>query len=290
MKLTKIFSVVTCSALALAGAFMFTGCPDGNIGSDDISVTEGGAKASINATNESTSEYRRTLTKSSTFSKKEVTSTITFENQTSSSENGVLGLAFDYHSKKDDDGDTVYDFGIVALKAASGKLVAYISYYSNVGGDYVSGSTGNFCDKNGIEIGSNYALDSDKTYNGESLAGKSSLATEYKVLPTMSDSKSWSSAVNNYGVFDESAGTLVSAVNIAVQSDGSFVVKIAKNISDLSTEGSYYSATVVQTVTDYYKTSVTEEKAVNFAYYANVYKASSTAASNTLKGNWSTSL
>lgn len=284
MKLTKIFSVVTCSALALAGAFMFTGCPD-NLGSGDISVTEGGAKATIDVTNESTTDYRRTLEQGTILTKSGITSTITFENQTSSSEDGNMGIAFDYHSKKDDDGDTVYDFGIVALKAANGKMVAYISYYANVGGDYLSGSSTNFCDKNGVKIGDKYASDSDKTYNGTSLAGQSSLAKEYKVLPPNSSSGAWSDLDSSYYTYDSDAGTVVSAVNIAVQNDGSFVVKIAKDKSSLSgTENTdYVSYTVAQTVDNYYKTSNTDGSNVKFAYYANV------RPTKTLKGNWATS-
>lgn len=288
MKLTKIFSVVTCSALALAGAFMFTGCPD-NLGSGDISVTEGGAKASVNnVTNESSTDYRRTLEQGTILTKSGITSTITFENQTSSSEDGNMGIAFDYHSKKDDDGDTVYDFGIVALKAVNGKMVAYISYYSNVGGDYLSGSSTNFCDKNGVKIGDTYASDSDKTYNGTSLAGQSSLAKEYKVLPPNSSTNSWSDLDAKYYTSDlEDAGTVVSAVNIAVQEDGSFVVKIAKNTDSLDaskTENTdYVSYTVAQKVDNYYKTSNTDGSNVKFAYYANI------RPTKTLKGNWATS-
>lgn len=276
MKLTKILSSVAC--FALVGAFMFTSC-DGNIGSDDIVVTEGGAKASINAENTGVGEFRRTLAKSSTFSKKEVTSTITFENQTSSSNNGAMGLAFDYHSKEDSDGDTVYDFGVVAFKFVDGKLCTYISYYSDVGADYLSGSTDNFCDKKGIKIGVSGCL-----------------AKEYKVIPENS-SENWYPAVNkgkvstdslkDYYTYDSDKGTVTVVVNVAVQEDGSFVVKIAKDVASLSTDDGSY--TVAQKVDNYYATSVTEGKAVKFAYYANVYGASSADVSNTLKGNWSTS-
>ena len=263
MKLTKILSSVAC--FALVGAFMFTSC-DGNIGSDDIVVTEGGAKASINAENTSTTDYRRTLSKSSTFSKKEVTSTITFENQTKSSENGVMGLAFDYHTTTDSAGDTVYDFGVVALKAASGKMLAYISYYKNVGADYISGSTDNFCDKNGVKIGD-----------------EGCLATETKIIPTNSDS--WKPLDAKYYAFDEEKGTVVSAINVAVQNDGSFLVKIAKDVAGLKgTKGTDYVEYTVPTV----NTSVDTEKATSFAYYANVYKATP-SGSNTLKGTWNTS-
>lgn len=270
MKLTKIFSVVTCSALALAGAFMFTGCPD-NLGSGDISVTEGGAKASVNnVTNESSTDYRRTLEQGTILTKSGITSTITFENQTSSSEDGNMGIAFDYHSKKDDDGDTVYDFGIVALKAVNGKMVAYISYYSNVGGDYLSGSSTNFCDKNGVMI-----------------SNSGCLAKEYKVLPSNSSTDSWSSLDAKYYTSDLDAGTVVSAVNIAVQEDGSFVVKIAKDTDSLDankTENTdYVSYTVEQEVANYYKTSNTDGSNVKFAYYANI------RPTKTLKGNWATS-
>lgn len=262
MKLTKILSSVAC--FALVGAFMFTSC-DGNIGSDDIVVTEGGAKASINAENTSTEEYRRTLSKSSTFSKKEVTSTITFENQTKSSGNGVMGLAFDYHTTIDSDGDTVYDFGVVALKAASGKMDAYISYYKNVGADYISGNTGNFCDKKGKVIGESGCL-----------------AKETQIIPT---SGIWESLYAKYYAFDEEKGTVVSAINVAVQNDGAFLVKIAKDVAGLKgTKDTDYVEYTVPTV----NTSVDTDKATSFAYYANVYKATS-SGSNTLKGTWNTS-
>lgn len=257
MKLTKIFSVVTCSALALVGAFMFTGCPD-NLGSGDISVTEGGAKAYINATNDS-GEYRRTVEQMSIVPKKVVTSTITFENQTSTSYDGVMGLIFDYHTKEDD--DTVYDFGVVSLKAEKGKMYVYISYYNNVGADFLSGDKENFCDKNGNVIGE-----------------KGCLATETQIIPT---NGTWESLGDKYYEFDEEKGTVVSAVNVAVQEDGSFLVKIAKDVASLeSTENNAYDEYRVPTT----NTSIGSGTATKFAYYANVYKG------KTLKGTWNTSL
>lgn len=260
MKLTKIFSVVTCSALALVGAFMFTGCPD-NLGSGDISVTEGGAKAYINATNESTSDFRRTVEQMSIVPRKEVTSTITFENQTSTSKDGVMGLIFDYHTKEDADLDTVYDFGVVSLKAEKGKMFVYISYYNNVGADFLSGDKENFCDKNGKVIGE-----------------KGCLATETQIIPTNGYFESLDA---KYYEFDKEKGTVVSAVNVAVQSDGSFLVKIAKDVASLeSTENNTYVKYEVPVT----NTSIDSETATKFAFYANVYKG------KTLKGTWNTSL
>lgn len=255
MKLTKIFSVVTCSALALVGAFMFTGCPD-NLGSGDISVTEGGAKAYINVTNDS-GEYRRTVEQMSIVPKKVVTSTITFENQTSTSYDGVMGLIFDYHTKEDADDDTVYDFGVVSLKAEKGKMYVYISYYNNVGADFLSGDKKNFCDKNGNVIGE-----------------KGCLATETQIIPT---NVTWKSLDDKYYEFDAEKGTVVSAVNVAVQEDGSFLVKIAKDVASLeSTENNAYDEHRVPTT----NTSIDSETATKFAYYANVYTG------KTLKGTW----
>lgn len=257
MKLTKIFSVVTCSALALVGAFMFTGCPD-NLGSGDISVTEGGAKAYINVTNDS-GEYRRTVEQMSIVPKKVVTSTITFENQTSTSYDGVMGLIFDYHTKEDD--DTVYDFGVVSLKAEKGKMYVYISYYNNVGADFLSGDKKNFCDKNGNVIGE-----------------KGCLATETQIIPT---SGFFEPLAAKYYEFNAEKGTVVSAVNVAVQEDGSFLVKIAKDVASLeSTENNAYDEHKVSAT----NTSIDSETATKFAYYANVYKG------KTLKGTWNTSL
>lgn len=261
MKLTKIFSVVTCSALALVGVFMFTGCPD-NLGSGDISVTEGGAKAYINATSDS-GEYRRTVEQMSIVPKKEVTSTITFENQTDTSLDGVMGLIFDYHAKEDADLDTVYDFGVVSLRAENGKMYVYISYYNNVGGDYLSGDEKNFCDKNGDLI----------SETPTSAGGK-----ETQIIPT---SGTWESLDAKYYEFDAEKGTVVSAVNVAVQSDGSFLVKIAKDVASLeSTENNAYDEYEVSAT----NTSIDSETATKFAYYANVYKE------KTLKGTWNTSL
>lgn len=256
MKLTKIFSVVTCSALALVGAFMFTGCPD-NLGSGDISVTEGGAKAYINATNES-GEYRRTVEQMSIVPKKVVTSTITFENQTSTSYDGVMGLIFDYHTKEDADGDTVYDFGVVSLKAEKGKMYVYISYYNNVGADYLSGDKKNFCDKNGNVIDE-----------------KGCLATETQIIPI---SGFFEPLDVKYYEFDAEKGTVVSAVNVAVQSDGSFLVKIAKDVASLNdgTKDTDYVEYKVPAT----NTSIDSETATKFAYYANVYTG------KTLKGTW----
>lgn len=261
MKLTKIFSVVTCSALALVGAFMFTGCPD-NLGSGDISVTEGGAKAYINVTNDS-GEYRRTVEQMSIVPKKEVTSTITFENQTSTSYDGVMGLIFDYHAIEDADDDTVYDFGVVSLKAEKGKMYVYISYYNNVGADFLSGDKGNFCDKNGALI--------SKT---ETSAG----GKETQIIPI---SGNWESLNDKYYEFDAEKGTVVSAVNVAVQSDGSFLVKIAKDVASFNgkKDTDYVEYKVPAT-----NTSIDSETATKFAYYANVYKG------KTLKGTWNTSL
>lgn len=256
MKLTKIFSVVTCSALALVGAFMFTGCPD-NLGSGDISVTEGGAKAYINVTNDS-GEYRRTVEQMSIVPKKVVTSTITFENQTSTSYDGVMGLIFDYHTKEDADLDTVYDFGVVSLKAEKGKMYVYISYYNNVGADFLSGDKKNFCDKNGNVIGE-----------------EGCLATETQIIPT---NDTWKSLDDKYYEFDAEKGTVVSAVNVAVQEDGSFLVKIAKDVASLNNgtkDTDYVEYEVPAT-----NTSIDSETATKFAYYANVYTG------KTLKGTW----
>lgn len=262
MKLTKIFSVVTCSALALAGAFMFTGCPD-NLGSGDISVTEGGAKAYINATNDSTTDYRRTVEQISIVPKKEVTSTITFENQTSSLVDGAMGLVFDYHAITDDAGDTVYDFGVVSLRAENGKMYVYISYYNKVGADYLSGNQKNFCDKNG-----NIISETSTTAGGK----------ETKIIPT---SGTWENLDDKYYEFDAEKETVVSAINVAVQSDGSFIVKIAKDAASLN--GEKNSDYVEYQVSKDY-TSIDSDKATKFAYYANVYRE------KTLKGTWNTSL
>lgn len=267
MKLSKkILAAMSATAL-LATASFFTSCSDDEDEDGIISVS--GKKATVDYTNESTTDYARAF-KTLNLDRTDATCKITIDNSKSSGSGGVVGFMFNESKSKVTDADVTeaanegvtltkgqeyYDFsiagiGLVQPVSTSSKARTYVSVFEGVNPDT-------------LESGKNF----------KNLAGEDAETSD---ITKAQDSDSWVTlsdytATNNvYTVY----------VKMAVQDDGSIKLDYYKD-SDYTNNVLNDSAVAVKSYTiDSGDTGLTEKDDGGIGFYANIYGASR------LVGSW----
>lgn len=132
MKMTKKF--LLGGAVLLAATMMFTGCPD-LLGNDDIfkytdaTYESAAGTATVEYDNTESDSIKRGIRFLKT-KRTGVTAIITMENQTDTSLDGMLGIAFG--AIENDNG---WDFCVTGTQCLTGKGNAYISSFHNIDED-----------------------------------------------------------------------------------------------------------------------------------------------------------
>ena len=283
MKLSKKVLAAFSMVAALAMAVSFTSCADEEDENGVIEVS--GNKATVNYTNESSTEYARafrTLKQDRT----DATCKITIDRAKSKGNGGVVGFMFNESKAKVTDDDIAegkeaidagYLTGVTAaqLEALKGKeyydfsiagigLVQPVSTSSKVRG-YVS--VFDLVDPSSLESGKNFL---------DLLGDDAESVNVTKDKVSTADSNGWV-VINDYTATDN---VYTIYIKMAVQTDGSIKLDYYKD-SDYTNNVLNDSATALQSITiDAEDTGLDSKKDGGIGFYANVY------SSSTLVGSW----
>lgn len=254
-------------ALAASLIFGFTGCREEEDPNDMLNVS--GSKCTIDYTNESTTEYSRG------FSSLKVThydAVCKISNTTSlnkESGDGVMGYIF---AIKQND-DTTYNFAIAGVRNNNGTVEAYVSYFSNVGKDYLNAGN-NFADKNGILIGKPGCLATEHDITKAALGD-----TSWKTLKTNAGKSFdvWVNVVANDGT---STGRTGEAGSYTVSFYNGDPLRTTSASGSNTTYGAGAPSAIAEYTVPASDTGLTAMTKLDLGFYANVY------GSSTLKGTW----
>lgn len=261
MKMTK--KILFGGAVLLAATMMFTGCPK-LLGNDDIfdytdaTYESANGTAKVNYDNTEGDSMKRGIR----FLKTErtgVTAIVTIENQTNTSFDGMLGIAFGAV-----DNDNSWDFCVTGTQCLKGNGNAYISSFHNIDEDNFDSSNFGAWDDSKNQAITKTAYDKNTTTSYEiEISSYSSSNPQYVKSVTQSD------------------GTYSIAVQILPndKKDGEYKVSYYK-ADDIDENGkvkegasSIFSQDVENT-----KTGLDKSKQ-KLGFYANIYKG------KTLKGS-----
>lgn len=261
MKMTK--KILLGGAVLLAATMMFTGCPK-LLGNDDIfdytdaTYESANGTAKVNYDNTEGDSMKRGIRFLKT-KRTGVTAIVTIENQTNTSFDGMLGIAFGAV-----DNDNSWDFCVTGTQCLIGKGNAYISSFHNIDEDNFDSSNFGAWDDSKNQAITKSAYDKNTTTSYEiEISSYSSSNPQYVKSVTQSD------------------GTYSIAVKILPNDakDGGYKVSYYK-AEDIDENGkvkegasSIFSKDVENTETGLDKS---EQK---LGFYANIYKG------KTLKGS-----
>lgn len=261
MKMTKKF--LLGGAVLLAATMMFTGCPK-LLGHDDIfdytdaTYESANGIAEVNYDNTEGDSIKRGIRFLKT-KRTGVTAIVTIENQTSTSLDGMLGIAFGALEN-----DNVWDFCVTGTQCLSGKGNAYISSFHNIDKDnFDSSNFGAWDDSKNAAI-TKYDYDKNTTTSYEiEISSYSSSNPQYVKSVTQSD------------------GTYSIAVKILPNDakDGGYKVSYYK-VSDIDENGK-----VIDNASPIFTKEIEKSKTgldkseQKLGFYANIYKG------KTLKGS-----
>lgn len=261
MKMTK--KILLGGAVLLAATMMFTGCPK-LLGHDDIfdytdaTYESAAGTASVNYDNTEGDSIKRGIRFLKT-KRTGVTAIVTIENQTTTSLDGMLGIAFGAVEN-----DNVWDFCVTGTQCLNGKGNAYISSFHNIDADnFDSSNFGAWDDSKKAAITKN-AYDKNTTTSYEiEISSYSSSNPQYVKSVTQSD------------------GTYSIAVQILPNDakDGGYKVSYYK-VSDIDENGKVInSATPIFTKEIKNSETGLDNSKQKLGFYANIYKG------KTLKGS-----
>lgn len=282
MKMTKKFLLGAVAALA---AVMFTGCmPTTGIGgkikvNENMDADDGClATAKISYANDST-EWARGIRELRT-KHEGMTVKMVIQNQTKTSNDGVIGLVWD----KTTNDDKTLNFMVMGFRNNSGTIQYYISYYANINKDelgYYNFGASEAKDANaGLEK-------ADLTPNNAEAVTKEtfdpSITTPYEIIvvnwTALSTSLGEDTAIADMDS-DECAAAVSIAAKIVAEENSKYTVTLYKG-SDMKkyaiADGASAIATVEipntktgvdTTAEDYVATNVIEEKV---GFYVNIY-------------------
>ena len=264
MKLSK---VLLGSLFAVAMLGLFAGCREEEDPNDMLNVS--GSKCTIDYSNESTTEYSRGF---SSLKKAHYDAVCKISNTTSlnkESGDGVMGYIF---AIKQND-DSTYNFAIAGVRNNNGTVQAYVSYFSNVGKDYLNAGN-NFADKNGILIGKTGCLAKEHDITKEALG-----STSWKTLKTNAGQSFdvWVDVVANDGTSTGRTGDAGSYTVSFYNGDPLRTTSASGSNTTYGDGGASSIATYTVPVSD---TGLTAMTKLDLGFYANVY------GSSTLKGTW----
>ena len=282
MKLSKKVLAAFSMVAALAMAVSFTSCADEEDENGVIEVS--GNKATVNYTNESSTEYARafrTLKQDRT----DATCKITIDRAKSKGNGGVVGFMFNESKAKvtDDDiaeGKEAIDAGnLTGVTAAQLEALKGKEYYDfSIAGIGLTavGSSGNvrtyvsvfeMVDPSSLESGKNFL---------DLLGDDAESVNVTKDKVSIADSNGWV-VINDYTATDN---VYTIYIKMAVQTDGSIKLDYYKD-SDYTNNVLNDSATALQSITiDAEDTGLDSKKDGGIGFYANVY------GSSTLVGSW----
>ena len=285
MKLSKKVLAAFSMVAALAMAVSFTSCADEEDENGVIEVS--GNKATVNYTNESSSEYARafrTLKQDRT----DATCKITIDRANSKGNGGVVGFMFNESKAKVTDADIAegkeaidadYLTGVTAAQLEALKGKEYYDFSIAGIGLTAVGSSGNvrtyvsvfeMVDPSSLATGNNFT-----SLLGDALAAEVADVTKEK-YSTSSPKSSWLTLFD----YTPSDNVYTIYVKMAVQDDGSIKLDYYKD-SDYTNNVLNDSATALQSITiDAEDTGLDSKKDGGIGFYANVY------GSSTLVGSW----
>lgn len=261
MKMTKKF--LLGGAVLLAATMMFTGCPK-LLGNDDIfkytdaTYESAAGTASVNYDNTEGDSMKRGIRFLKT-KRTGVTAIVTIENQTNTSMDGMLGIAFG--ALENDNG---WDFCVTGTQCLTGKGNAYISSFHNIDEDNFDSSNFGAWDDSKRAAITKSAYDKNTTTSYEiEISSYSSSNPQYVKSVTQSD------------------GTYSIAVQILPNDakDGGYKVSYYK-VSDIDENGKVINnATPIFTKEIGNGSTGLDNSKQKLGFYANIYEG------KTLKGS-----
>lgn len=265
MKLSrKILAAVTVAAMAVFG---FTGCAEEEDENGMLEVS--GSNCSINYTNEKSDAYSRGFKSLKT---RHYDAVCKISNTTTANKqygDGVMGYIFALSQNS----DSTYNFGLAGVRNNNGKVEAYVSYFSNIGGKYLSAGQ-NFADKNGIIIGKTGCLAAEHDITKEALGD-----TSWKTIKTSAGTSFdvWINVVANDGT---SEGRTGDAGSYTVSFYTADPLRTTSAIGSNTEYGAGGASAVAEYTVPASDTGLVEMTKLDLGFYANVYGES------TVKGTW----